>query len=167
MPARPFWIFFLATLLLAAMHATWAYNQLPESVATHFDAGGTPDGWSSRSGWAVSYVLLISVMAGLFVGLVYLLPRLPPSTVSLPNRDYWLAPERRADTYGRLGTHLLIMGAVTNLFNVGVMHLTVTANRQADAVRLGGVFWVLFGAYMLFVVGWAIWLFLAFRAPAR
>jgi uncharacterized membrane protein len=167
MPARPVWIFFLATLVLAAMHATWAYNQLPEQVATHFDASGRPDGWSSRDGWAVTYVVLVTAMSGLFAGLVFLLPKLPASTVSLPNRDYWLAPERRAATWRRLSAHLLIMGGATNLFNVGVMHLTVSANRQVDAVRLGGAFWVLFVAYLVFVVGWAVWLYRDFRVPRR
>ena len=50
-----------------------------------------------------------------------MLPKLPPSTVSFPNRDYWLAPERRAGTWRRLGAHLLIMGGARELLGRGTL----------------------------------------------
>ena len=64
----------------------------------------------------------------------------------------------------RLAEDLLVIGGVTTLFNVCVMHLTVQANR-APEVRLGGWFWLLFTVYMVFVLGWVGWLFWRFRAP--
>lgn len=164
MPSRNYWLFFLITLVIAAMHLTWAYNDLPERVASHFDLNGQPDGWSSRDGWAVTYIVLVAVMAAIFGGLVYLMPRLPDKSLNIPNRDYWLAPERRADTWRRLGEALLVMGGVTTLFDVGIMHMTVMANRS-DGGQLGAFFWLLFGGYMAFVAVWAIWLVRKFRVP--
>ncbi len=166
MPPRPIWLFFLATLLVAALHLSWSYNQLPAEVATHFNASGEADGWSSRNGFAITYIVLIAAMAGIFAGLVFLLPRLPVSTISLPNRDYWLAPERREATWRRLGEFLLLIGGGTNLFNVMVMHLTVQANRQPE-VQLSGWFWLLFTAFMVFVFAWVGWLLWSFRVPRR
>jgi hypothetical protein len=164
MPGRNAWIFFVICLAIALAHLNWAYSELPERVATHFNAAGQPDDWSTRGGFVVIYVALIGVMAVLFGGLAVLLPRFPGSTVSLPNRDYWLAPERREQTMRRIGEYLLVMGGATTLFNVGVMHLTVQANRDVE-VALPGWFWLFFAAYMLFVLVWVGWLIWSFRRP--
>lgn len=166
MPSRNLWLFFAICLAVAAMHLNWAYSQLPEQMATHFNASGEPDGWSSRSGFAVAYLLLIGTSALVFAGLALLMHRLPMGTVSLPNRDFWLAPERRAVTVRRLAEYLLVIGGVTTLFNVGVMHLTVQANRGLE-VHLSGWFWLLFTVYMVFVLGWVAWLLWSFRVPRR
>jgi uncharacterized membrane protein len=164
MPSRPYWTVFLASILVAAMHLNWAYNELPETVATHFGAGGAPDAWSTRDGWTVSYLVLVGIVSGIFAALVLLMPRLPASVVNIPNRDYWLAPERRATTWRHMGEALLVFGSATNLFDVGIMHLTVVANRSISG-ELPGSFWVLFTIYMIFTAGWVIWLVRRFKLP--
>jgi uncharacterized membrane protein len=167
MPGRNAWLFFAVCLAIALMHLSWAYNQLPERVATHFDASGHPDGWSTREGFLGVYLVLVGAMAAIFGGLTALVPRFPITTISLPNRDFWLAPERRENTIRRLGEYLLVMGGITILFDVGVMHLTVQANRTPEEVRLSGWFWLLFTIYMLFVLVWVGWLYWSFRLPKR
>src|SRR3954468_21478203 len=81
--------------------------QLPDRVATHFGAGGEPDGWMSRS----SHLLFMGVFGLAFplfvVGLFFILRFLPDSGLNIPHRDYWLAPERRSETFAYLFRHSL------------------------------------------------------------
>ncbi len=77
----------------------WAALVLPERVPSHFDAAGRVDDWSSRTGtlvfWGVTGVIVL-----------VLLPLLTRAVaagdgtwVNMPQRskDYWYAPERRAE----------------------------------------------------------------------
>ena len=64
--------FVIAALALAV--SVWAYPRLPETVATHWNLHGEPDGYSSRF-WAVAFMpLLILGLTGLFM----VLPRVDP-----------------------------------------------------------------------------------------
>jgi hypothetical protein len=74
---------------------------LPERVVVPFGAGGSPDAWVLRPADAG---MTLGLHMLLFFGL-YLSPRLltqvPNSWISRPNRDGWLAPERRAQRVER------------------------------------------------------------------
>lgn len=152
---RPASVFFLLSLLVCALHLNWAATQLPERVATHFGTGGRADGWSDRNAFLLMYALLVVGMSAILGGIGLIIGRLPASAINLPNREYWLAPERRADTHARVREQMLVMAGATNLFFLGLMHLTVAANRLSER-RLGSGFWLLFAAYLAFVTGWAV-----------
>lgn len=63
-------VIFLASLGLAA----WAYPQLPETIATHWDIAGEPNGFSSRR-WGLAFgPLSLLVILVLYV----VIPRLDP-----------------------------------------------------------------------------------------
>ena len=166
MASRIHWNLFLIVMALAAAHIVWAHGQVPDTVATHFGGDGQANGWSSRSSFTILYIVLVVMMGGLFALIAALLPRLPEGAISMPNRDYWLAPERRAKTMRRFGDRMLVFGCVSTFFVVGIMHLTVLANRT-DAPRLGASFWLLFTAYMVFTLVWTVWLVLGMRVPRR
>ena len=77
-------VFALAALIFSVV----VYNRLPESVATHFNARGEADGWSSR---ALAALLLPAIAAG--VVLVFnMLPRMLPRREHLESfaSSYWL-----------------------------------------------------------------------------
>ena len=74
-------------------------RDFPPTMAIHFGLGGAPNGYMDR----VKFIVLgsfLSFMLPLFIATVIgVLPRvLPPSMISLPNKAYWFAPERRAAT---------------------------------------------------------------------
>ncbi|HOX27279.1 MAG TPA: DUF1648 domain-containing protein [Candidatus Krumholzibacteria bacterium] len=151
-PAR---VFFLSSLLLCFLHLNWAAGELPDRVATHFGAGGRADGWADRSSFLLMYGLLVVGMSAILGGIGWFAGRLPVSWLNLPNRDHWFEPQRRAATEARLRDQMLVMAGATNLFFLGLMHVTVQANRQPEP-QLGGGFWVLFAAYLAFVAGWSV-----------
>jgi uncharacterized membrane protein len=136
------------------------YGLLPDRVATHFGPDGRADGWASRPDYA-TYLLSSSVLLSIMcAGPLYLARKLPDSLINIPERDYWLAPGRRADAYSRLfALGLWIAAATTGLF-VALHLLTVRANR-ARPPRLATA--EAFGLVLVFlaVLGAVVWGFSA------
>jgi serine/threonine-protein kinase len=90
--------FFCGSLMFSA-------DNLPEVVAVHFDISGQADAWAER-GVSLLVLLVAGVGIPLFVGALFIVLRfLPPYLLELPNRDFWLAPARRAWTHARLLRH--------------------------------------------------------------
>src|SRR5258706_12985993 len=66
--------FGLVIAALAVGVSIWAYPQLPPTIATHWNVGGTADGFSSR---ATAVLIMPLVIIGL-TGLFNVLPKLDP-----------------------------------------------------------------------------------------
>jgi len=95
---------FFLFLAGAAVFVGWTAGPMPEVVASHFAAEGVADGFMPR-GQYVAFMMAVVLLVPLllfFTG--RLASRLPAKFVNLPNRHYWLAPERRAATLESLGT---------------------------------------------------------------
>lgn len=154
----------LAALILAqaalglALAAT--YSSMPERMAIHFGPDGRPDGWESRSAYA-TYLMSASVLISLLcTGPLYLARKLPDSLINIPERDYWLAPERRDEAHARLFTLGLAIATATTVLFIALHLLTVRANRsqpprlaQAEAFGLIAIF--------LAILGGVVWSFSA------
>lgn len=84
---RSRWFGLVVTALAAAV-SVWAYPRLPETVATHWNLQGTPDGYSSRL-WAVAMMPLLTL--GL-TGLFNVLPKVDPRRENYAKflDSYWL-----------------------------------------------------------------------------
>ena len=89
------------------------------------------------------------------------LGRLPPRLVSLPNRDYWLGPERRKETLAYLTTSMAWFGFASILFAVVTIQLVIEAN-LSQAPLNGTMMWVLLAAFFAFVFLWVARLLLRF-----
>jgi uncharacterized membrane protein len=91
-------ILFCLLLIMGLLQLAHFYPLLPARVASHFDAYGTPNGWAPKEGFFVlSIIILLVPSVVLFAG-----PNLAktrhPQHINLPNKAYWLAPERVAET---------------------------------------------------------------------
>jgi uncharacterized membrane protein len=103
-------LLFLVLAAYAAIHFSSYYSQLPGVVASHFDARGAANGWQTKSvflGFFVGAVALASVLA---FGVPFIVSRTPAKLINLPNKDYWLAPERRTSTIAFLGRYFAWFG---------------------------------------------------------
>jgi hypothetical protein len=83
----------------------------------------------------------------------------------LPNRDYWLAPDRLPKTIEYLQRQFLWYGIVTLLLLMAVFQLVVEANSAEPAklnVRTLG--WLL-ASYIAFIIVWAWSLWRKFARP--
>ena len=80
--------FGLVIAALAVVVSIWAYPQLPPTIATHWNVGGTADGFSRR---ATAVVIMPLVIIGL-TGLFNVLPKLDPRGANYAKfiDTYWL-----------------------------------------------------------------------------
>lgn len=166
MTHRPFRLLFLLSLAGAVAHLAWISGQLPDVVASHFNAAGRADGHSTRATFLALYGVVIFLLGVSFGGIGALIPRLPDASVNIPHRDYWLAPERRAETLAWFADQMALMGALTMGFMVATMHLVVQAN-QPGQEGLPGTFGPLVIAYIVFTIAWSVWLLVRFRQVGR
>lgn len=153
-----------ALLGSVAAFVWWTSRALPETVASHFAQSGAADGFSARA----DYVATMMVM----VVLVPLLPALLPGSLlrggaglNIPNRGYWLAPERRDATLSFVRVHGLWLAGALALF-LGYVHwLTVLANAQKPPALSSGGFYAGLGLFLGMTAVWVWVLFARFRAP--
>lgn len=108
-------------------------DSLPERVATHFDLSGQPNGWMDRFTHLAFFGGFGLVLPLALVGVCFALRFAPDSSINIPNREFWLAPERRAKTISFVFQHSLWLACGTVAFVTGVHLLIVQANSQIPA----------------------------------
>jgi uncharacterized membrane protein len=135
-----------ATLLgIVALQAIVYYPQLPAQLASHFDAAGRPNGWSSKSAYFALQAFIVLVLTLCFAALPSWLERAPARLLNLPNKDYWLAPERRAATMARVASALTWFGCAVLAFIVVVTSLVIDFNLGHRRVLPATPIWALLG----------------------
>ena len=154
----------LLLLLLVLSAFVWiSSSALPEVVASHFGSSGAADGYMPRG----TYIALLLV---LIVGVPLLLALLPAAVagsggknLNIPNREFWLAPERRASTLASIRLHGLCFAAAVALFMAYVHWLVVQANALRPAhLSMAGITAGLSVSFLLLVV-WLAVLYARFR----
>ena len=139
--------------------------ELPARVASHFDGAGRPNGWMSRDGLVLFQCVLLLALGALFGFGGRLLMVTPNGLINLPNKDYWLAPERRAESVAVLGEWMRWVGAGTVAFLMMVFQFTVQANLRRG--RLDSMQFLVVTGFFLGGLAIAVgWLYRRFRAPA-
>jgi uncharacterized membrane protein len=159
-------VIYLAMVTVSVIQGVWYYPKLPEAVASRFGASGAPDGWMSRGMFVGILIGMTVFVAALLTAVQWAMLLLPASLVNLPNKAYWYAPERQADTRASLSRFMLQFGVATMLLVIVVMQMALQANLSPEP-RLSSAFWFVFVAYLLFIVVWVIRLFVRFgRLPS-
>jgi uncharacterized membrane protein len=146
----------LLLIALAFLQVNHYAPLLPERVASHFDAAGRADGWSAKGDFLAMNLIFVVGMALLFLGVTVLINRVPNDWINLPNKDYWLAPERRALTLNAISGQMEWLAAATVALLIGLTQLTIEANLASAAALPGYAFWLFFGGYMAFMVVWLV-----------
>ncbi|WP_134772749.1 DUF1648 domain-containing protein [Ornithinimicrobium flavum] len=126
------WARLTLAVVTAAWLATiaWMATTLPEQVPTHWSAGGTPDGWSSRAG-ALAFVVLLPALAFYPMILLSRLVLVWPDGVNAPHKEWWLDRPRRLVRFERLlREDLMVIVAITVLLMVSINLITGYAAHQ-------------------------------------
>jgi uncharacterized membrane protein len=145
----------LVFLLLAAYAAIhfWAYyQQLPEVVASHFNGRGAANGWQTKSAFFTGLVgvSVLAVVVGF--GIPSIIAALPPRYINLPNKGYWLAPERASETMEFLTNHFAWFGCALFLLIILTFDYAIQFNLQpGDPPSPARLFFTL-GGVMLFAI---------------
>ncbi len=153
-------IVFIILLLLCITHAVYYYPLLPDRVASHFGASGRPDAWSGKGSFVKIYIIVVAFIAVLFPGRGLILRKTPASLINLPNKDYWLSPERKQETVAVLSRQFLWFGSATLLLMLDMMHQTFRVHLgKAQALEHP---WISIVGYVLFTTLWSICLIVKF-----
>jgi uncharacterized membrane protein len=153
----------LALIACAAAFVVISSRSLPALVATHFDAAGRANGYLSREPY-IALMLLISVVVPL---LVVIIPGRafshPEARINLPNRDYWLAPERRADTVRYLARQTSLFAWLLVIFLCYAQWLVVRANTLTPPRLDSGAFLAGLAVFLVCTLSWVVRLIRRFR----
>lgn len=141
-------------------------SALPPVVASHFAAGGAANGFMARGTYVTLMVVLTVGLPLLFALLSSLVAKVPPNRVSLPNGDYWLAPERRAATLAFLQWHGAFLAVLIAAF-LGFVHwLVLRANAVQPPLFPESAFLAALPLFLVVLAAWIGVLFLRFRRPS-
>lgn len=155
----------LATATILFVYITSA--SLPGVLATHFDARGEPNAFMSRDGYRLFMTFMI-----LFVPfMIAVLPRLIgarwPQLLNIPNRGYWLAPERRAATLVSVYSLTTLPAAATIGLMCFVHWLVMDAHKSASPQLDSRLLWAGLLLFVGFTIGWIVAFYVRFRSPPR
>ena len=142
------------------------YPELPDQVASHFSAGGLPNGYSSKESFLTAFCTVLGSVFVVTGGLASCLRFIPSSMINIPHSGYWLAPERRPATIAVLSGVLLWGGAVTQLFVGATIVWTVRFNLGEDVAWPVAVLWTMLGGYIATMLVGVVWLFKRFARPS-
>jgi uncharacterized membrane protein len=142
-------IFYLINFLIAYNY----YPSLPEKIATHFGSSNSPSSYSDKLSFLLLYNIIMLFLTAMFWGINYLMKIGGDSMVNLPNKKYWLAPERREATIEKLRANMNFFGLLTFLFMLLNQIYIFEANLLTE-VRLGDSFWITFVVYMMMIMIW-------------
>ncbi|RTL37110.1 MAG: DUF1648 domain-containing protein [Rhodocyclaceae bacterium] len=156
----------LAFLVLQAVLTGFVWHSaqtLPPVVASHFSASGIANGFMARQAYVMGFSLLLIGIPLLIAFLPGSLARRSGSHLNIPNRSYWLAPERRDTTLSFISNHGKWFAAVVSLFLCYVHWLVVQANRLQPPTLSSADILGSLGIFLLAVVIWLAGLYLRFR----
>lgn len=150
-------------IVVSVMQAAYYYPKLPDTIALHFDGSGVPDGFQSKEFVLALDVGLVVFLVAVFGGINLAITRAPAYLMKLPNKDYWLAPQRRAQTHLAMSSLMLWVGFVTIVLALAVFQLAIHASLSESGMLNNDVFAVLLAAYAAFIFAWLIRVFLKFK----
>jgi uncharacterized membrane protein len=161
---RVTWVVFIALLAFAILFVVGTVSQLPPMVASHFDAAGQANAFMSRSGYT-RFVLCLALGLPLAVVAILTAVYSRATDLKLPNREYWLAPQRIDRTRAFLVAHGVWFGSLLVILACLVHWLELVANREQPPHLSNSMFAAVMIAFLLATAAWIAALMVAFRRP--
>ncbi len=142
---------FIFLLGVAFAQAVYYFPVMPDPMVSHFGFYGQANGFMSKNGFFIFEAGLFLLMILSFIVMPWAFEKYKVRAgINMPNKDYWLAPERIEYFYSYFRESFGWFGVATLVLLVGTMQMTFAANLQANPVLDNRKFWILFGGYLLF-----------------
>jgi serine/threonine-protein kinase len=126
------------------------YSRLPPEVASEFSFSGEPQRSMSKGMFLIFNLATLTLLPLLMLGLGWISTKLPRWMIDLPNKDYWLAPERIKETASGIFDFVLWQSVAVVAFLTFVLGCAIFANMgHAEAMRIPPSAALL--AYLIFV----------------
>jgi uncharacterized membrane protein len=152
-------------LIVAATTIVATIGLLPPVVPSHFGFDGRADRWTPRDTYVVIMLLLAIGLPLLIVASMGTVRGIPVRWINLPNRDYWLEPGRREETYRTLRAFGCCVGVAVALFLTALHVLIVTGTSARDPAPPGAALFALLAVFLVSIVLMLAWLVRRFARP--
>ncbi len=120
-------LFFICLVMMA-----YYYPRMPERMASHFGIDGRPNGWQRREAFFLLTLVVCSLSAIVGFFAPWRIASQPNARINLPNRDFWLAPERRAHTMNYISAFMAWFACAVLLVLISGTFLALEANLAPD-----------------------------------
>ena len=121
-------ILFFAIVLAAIAQCVHDFPLLPDRLASHFGASGIPNGWMTKSQFFITFAIVLLPALAVEFWVSHRIAKNPDARLKLPNKEYWLAPERRAETFAYFDSFFAWYGCAFLFVEVFAMGLAMRAN---------------------------------------
>jgi hypothetical protein len=148
-------LMFVIVIACAATFVWLTSMRLPVLVASHFAGDGTANGYMPHNFYVCFMLGFVIGLPALMVGATWFAIADPRTRINLPNKDYWLAPERRTETICFLRSGILWFGVMLIAFLCYAHWLVVLAN-QIQPAHLANSWFV--GGLVVFFAALLVWL---------
>jgi len=157
---------FVVLVVVAAVQLNYYAQRLPDIVGSHFGRSGFASAWQTKMALFMVELTVILVATIVSFGFPRLIAAMPASAINLPNKEFWLSPERREETFLFLRTQMAWFGCALLAFLLFVMELVFRANLQAPPRLNNAAFVPALVAFLVFSTTWTIRFVLRFsRRP--
>jgi len=131
--------FFLSGLLFVTILIYHQY--LPATVASHFNFKGEADSFMNKNTYTIVSLAFAVFMTLLFPLIIFIIKKAPAKSINLPNKEYWLAEERKDETLKTLGNYLYLLGSLVLMLFVFIFYHVYRINLFGE-VKIAHNFWI-------------------------
>lgn len=153
---------FVALVLAAVAQCVSSYSRMPDLVASHFGPSGAPNGWMTKDAFFVIYAVVIALAGVIEIFPARSIANRSPASINLPNKEYWLAPERRAETMAYFDKFFAWYGCAFLLILVLIMGLAINANLNAPPHLPTGPTLAIIAGFVAFNIAAVLQIFVRF-----
>jgi uncharacterized membrane protein len=147
---------FGALIVYGALQGYHYAARLPDILATHFGGRGQPNGWQTHSAFWATEIFVIALATAIGFGVPAILNAIPVSLINVPNKEHWLAPERRENTIAYFRATFAWFGCGLLAFLLFVNELVFRANlttpRQLNTTAFVAALFVFLGFTAIWTV---------------
>jgi uncharacterized membrane protein len=159
-------LLFVVLAACAAIYFSFYYAQMPDVVASHFNGHGAPNRWQTKPAFFGTFIAMtvLSVVTGF--GLPAIIGAVPIQLINLPNKQYWLAPEHRAETLEFLRAYFAWFSCAIYAVMIIAFDYAIQSNQHPEHTPAVSHLWYTLAAFLGFLVVWLIRMFTRFgRLP--
>lgn len=158
---------FAVLAICAALYFSSYYPQLPDVMASHFNGRGVPNGWQTKSAFFSVLIGVSALAAVIGFGIPRLITLLPPEYINLPNKRYWLAPERRAETMDFLSGYFAWFGCALFAVILITINFAIQANLHPGRLPDATSMWYVLAGFLAFAILGTVRIFKRFGPPPQ